>query len=236
MIEPDKKHLVKSHERVDDLLVNGLVIIQNPEAFCFGCDAVELANFVTGGSRDRAFDLGAGTGIITLLLGGKKNVRCTGVEIQPDMADMARRSIELNGLGDKCDIVCARMQDVKTYAEAGEATIVVSNPPYMKKASGFSVGNASVAVAREEVEVTLSEVIATAAYLLSTGGAFYMVHRADRMAEIMHECIAAKLEPKILQILTPNEGKNPHLLLIKCVKDAKSGIIVLPERVVDTWV
>jgi methyltransferase small len=227
---------LKPGERVDDLMVNGLKIIQNPEAFRFGCDAVELANFVTGGRRDKAFDLGSGTGIITLLLAGKKGIRCTGVEIQSDMAEMSRRSIELNGLEDMCDIINAPLQKLPSIVPAGCATVVVSNPPYRAKKSGFETDNSLIRLARYEIAVTFGEVASAAAYLLGTKGRFYVVHRTERMAEIMTECSRLRLEPKILQTLAPAAGKAPHLFLLKCVKEASRGLAVLPERTVDTWV
>lgn len=226
---------VKPHERVDDLLVNGLKIIQNPDAFCFGCDAVELANFVTGGVKDRAVDLGSGTGIITVLLAGKKKIDCVGVEIQPEMAEMSRRTIEMNGLNN-ARIINAPMQNVREHLPAGYATIVVCNPPYRKAETGEKTANRSVAIARHEITVTLSEVIESAAYLLNSGGNFYIVHQSERMSEVIEECLKRKLEPKILQILTPNESKPPHLFLLKAVKDGKKGLNVLPQRAVDTWV
>lgn len=225
---------VLSHERVDDLLVNGLKIIQNPSAFCFGCDAVEIANFVSGSKKDKAVDLGSGTGIITLLLAGKKGIPCVGVELQSDMAEMANRSIALNGLTN-ASVINARMQDIAKYMPAGSATIVVSNPPYAKANSGKSADSENVAIARTELAVTLREVVECASYLLSTGGSFYLVHRADRLAEVIAECKAVKLEPKILQVLTPG-NKKPHLFLLKAVKDGKTGLDILPQREVDTWV
>ena len=226
---------VKPHERVDDLLVNQLKIIQNPSAFCFGCDAVEIANFVTGGVKDRAVDLGSGTGIITILLAGKKGIPCTGVEIQSDMAEMSRRSILLNGLTN-ADIINAPLQNISEHLQAGSATIVVSNPPYAKAETGKKADEESVAIARTELTVTLREVIECASYLLSTGGRFYLIHRADRMAEVINECITARLEPKVIQMLTPKKGKKPHLFMLKCIKDGKSGIEILPEREVNTIV
>lgn len=226
---------VLEHERVDDLLVNGLKIIQNPSAFCFGCDAVEIANFVSGGKKDRAVDLGSGTGIITLLLAGKKGIPCVGIEIQSDMAKMANRSIALNGL-DNAKVINARMQDVAQHMQAGSATIVVTNPPYAKANSGKSAESESVALARTELAVTLREVVECASYLLSTGGSFYIVHRADRMAEVISECTKVRLEPKILQVLTPAKNKKPHLFLLKAVKDGKTGLEILSQREVDTWV
>ncbi len=226
---------IKPHERVDDLLVNGLKIIQNPQAFCFGCDAVELANFVSGGVKDRAVDLGSGTGIITILLAGKKKIRCTGVEIQPQMAEMSSRSVALNALSN-ADIINAPMQEITKYIPAGSATIVVCNPPYRRAGSGQKQTAETIALARHEIAVTLREVVETAKSLLSTGGNFYIVHQCERMAEVINECKTHSLEPKTLQILIPAEGKKPHLFMLKCTYGAKEGLVVLPQRIVDTCV
>lgn len=228
--------LVKPDERVDDLLVNGLKIIQNPNAFRFGCDAVELANFVSGGVKDRAVDLGSGSGIITILLAGKKKIPCVGVEIQPEMADMSRRSIELNGLSDTASIVCSPMQTAIGRVGRESASIVVCNPPYRRAGSGEKQLSESVALARHEIAVTLREVAETANAMLKNGGSFYLVHQTERLAEVTSECRAVGLEPKILQILTPAAGKKPHLFLLKCKKGGSVGLEILPERVIDTVV
>ena len=228
-------NLVKVGERLDDLQVNGLKIIQNPNAFCFGCDAVEIANFVSGGTKDRAVDLGSGTGIITLLLAGKKNIQCTGIEIQADMADMSERSIKLNGLTN-ATIMNIPIQDIPKHMEKGSVSIVVSNPPYAKNNSGDKNLIEGIAIARSEIAITLQEIVNIASYLLPTGGSFYIVHRIERLAEVMHECSQKKLQPKVLQILTPNKKKPPHLFLLKAVKDGKVGLVVMPEREVDTVV
>ncbi len=223
-------------ERVDDLLVNGLKLIQDDEFFCFGCDGVEIANFVNGGIKDSAVDLGCGTGIITVLLAGKKNISCVGVELQPRLASLAERNIELNGLSGKASVINARMQDICEYIEPGSKSIVVCNPPYRRAGSGEAQLSEAVAIARHEVAVTLSEVVAVADKLLKNGGSFYIVHQCERMAEVLSECSVHKLEPKILQILTPNEKKEPHLFMLKAVKHGKIGLKVLPQRAVRTEV
>ena len=228
--------LVNPGERVDDLLVNGLRIIQNPSAFCFGCDAVELANFVSGGVKDKAVDLGSGTGIITILLAGKKKIPCVGVEIQPEMADMSRRSIELNGLSATASVICAPMQGVSAKIGRESASIVVCNPPYRKVGSGKKQTAQTIALARHEIAVTLREVVQTANELLKNGGYFYIVHQTERLAEVITECGNIGLEPKVLQILTPANGKKPHLFMLKCKKCGSVGLEVLPERVIDTVV
>lgn len=227
---------LKDGERIDDLQFNGLRLIQSGEAFRFGCDAVELANFVSGGVKDYAVDLGCGSGIITVLLAGKKRIKCVGVEIQPEAADMCRRSIELNGLEDSASVICAPMQRAHEFLGLEKASVVVCNPPYRRLGSGERQAADGVAIARHEIAVTLAEVVETAAKLLKNGGNFYLVHQTERLGEVMRECCARRLEPKILQILSPAKGKKPHLFLLKCKKGGAVGLEVLPERVVDTVV
>ncbi|MBQ4049543.1 MAG: methyltransferase [Clostridia bacterium] len=221
-------------ERIDDLQCRGLKLIQDSEKFCFGCDAVELANFVEGTPNDRAVDMGSGNGIITILLAGKKGIPTTAVEIQPELCDLAQRNVELNGLGNVARAVCTSMQEYANFNKAS-ATIVVCNPPYRKVGSGFMQETDFVAAARHEIFVTLKEVVESASKLLSTGGKFYMVLPTERLAEAMSYCVKNALEPKILQILTPNEKKQPHLFLLKCIKDGKTGLNVLKERPVKAF-
>lgn len=221
-------------ERVDDLQCKGLKLIQDTEKFCFGCDAVELANFVEGNSSDKAIDMGSGNGIITILLAGKKGIPTTAIEIQQPLYELTCRNIQLNNLNDKASAVCMPMQEYSAKNK-GSATIVVCNPPYRKMGSGFMQETDYVAAARHEMFVTLKEVVESASNLLSTGGRFYMVLIAERLAEALAYCVNASLEPKILQILTPNQTKPPHLFLLKCIKDGKTGLKVLKEREVKAY-
>lgn len=221
---------LKTNERIDDLQYNQLKIIQNSEFFRFGSDAVELANFVSGGYRDRAVDLGSGSGIISILLAGKKNINVTAVEIQKDVAEMSSRSVALNGLEGKIKVLNIPMQEIGKYLPCGSQTIVVSNPPYRKADSGEVSAEDTVAISRHEIKVTLDEVIATASYLLSMGGKFYIVHQCERMAEVIAGCKKHRLEPKVLQVLTPDDNKPPHIFLLKCIKDGAEGIEVRKQR------
>jgi tRNA1Val (adenine37-N6)-methyltransferase len=191
---------------------------------------VELANFVSGGSRDRAVDLGSGSGIISILLAGKKNINVTAVEIQEEVAEMSNRSVQLNGLEDKIKVLNIPMQEIGKHLACGSQTIVVSNPPYRKADSGEVSNTDTVAISRHEIKVTLDEVIATASYLLSKGGKFYIVHQCERMAEVIAGCKKHRLEPKVLQILTPDDNKPPHIFLLKCLKDGAEGIEVKKQR------
>lgn len=211
-------------------LGNGLKFFQKQDAFRFGCDGVELANFVEGGPKDYAVDLGSGSGIITILLSGKRKIKTTAVEIQPELCQVCQSNIELNGLQDLANVINTPMQDISKFLQAGCVDIVVCNPPYRKQGSGQKQLNEKIAIARHEIKVTLSEVIQTAAYLLSTGGKFYTINQTERLAETLAKCSMAKLEPKKLQILTPNSQKKPHLFMLKCVKDGANGLIVERER------
>lgn len=209
---------------------NGLKFFQKQDAFRFGCDGVELANFVECNSNDYAVDLGSGTGIITVLLAGKRKIKTTAVEIQSELSEVCKQNIELNGLSELADVINAPMQEISKFLQAGCANIVVCNPPYRKAGSGQKQENEAIAIARHEIKVTLGEVIQTAAYLLSTGGKFFTINQTERLSETLVKCSAAKLEPKKLQILTPNDAKKPHLFLLKCVKDGAVGLTVERER------
>lgn len=218
-------------ERIDDLQVNNLKLIQDDEHFCFGCDAVELANFVEGGKYDFAIDLGSGNGIIAVLLAGKKGIKTTAVEINESLAQLCQRNVVLNNLENLIDVINIPMQNLPSILPAGSRTIVVCNPPYFKVGSG-GMRSGSKAGARHEVFVTIKEVVEIASYLLPTGGRFYTVFPTQRMAELLHLCISHRLEPKELVILNP-KGKIPHLFLLKSVKDGKTGLKVFCRNIKD---
>lgn len=214
-------------ERIDDLQINGLRLIQDSDKFCFGTDAVELANFAEVSGSDKGVELGAGSGVVSILLAGKKGIgSVTGIEIQSDMAELMERNIELNGLGDKVSVINAPIQEIAKYFEKGACNVVVTNPPYRKAGSGFIQKNDGKAVSRHEILVTLSEVLDAAAYLLGTGGRLFMVHHIERLAEVIYECKSRKLEPKKLRITTPRVGKKPCIFLLKCIKEGAEGIDV----------
>lgn len=217
-------------EKICDLQTHGLRFIQSDEYFPFGTDGVELANFVEGGSGNRALDLCCGTGIVPVLLAGKKGVPTDGVELQPGPAEIARRNAELNGL--PTNIYVMRVQDAPARFGRGAYDIVMCNPPYRKAGSGEKSASGYVRIARHEVELTAEEAVRAAAGLLETGGKFYLVHLAERLDELLSLCRAARLMPKKLQLLRPSEGKPPKLFLLRCTAGGKSGLTVLPERTV----
>ena len=219
-------------ERLDDLQFNGLQLLQKTEGFCFGSDAVELANFVPVATRfsASACDLGAGNGIISVLLAAKKNYTVTAVEIQNSAAQLCEKNIELNGLAGKITVVNAAMQDFCRAENKGVFDVTVCNPPYEPLCKGEQSLVDAVRTARFEEAVTLQEVILTAAHLTKFGGKFYLVHKVERLSEVLRLCSEQLVEPKILQILRPASHKPPHLFLLQCTKNGKTGLRVLPER------
>lgn len=221
--------LIKENERVDDLQLKGLKIIQNPEGFCFGIDAVLVSNFSQIKKNGTVVDLGTGTGIIPLLVSGKSSAKkIYGVEVQDDVADMARRSVTLNKLEERIEIIHQNLKNIFDYLPKGIADVVISNPPYMP-AGGAIVNPGSVkAISRHEVLCTLEDVMKTAAGLLKEKGGFYMVHKPSRLVDIIELGRRYKLEPKVIRMVHPKEGKEPNIMLIKCVKSGNPELRIMP--------
>ena len=218
---------LKEHERLDDLHRNGYRIIQNEKAFCFGMDAVLLSGYAAVRERERAADLGTGTGIIPILLEAKTGgEHFTGLEIQAEMADMARRSVALNHLEEKIDIVCGDIKEASQIFGAASFDVVTTNPPYMNDAHGLQNPDPVKAIARHEVLCTLEDVVREGAKLLVPGGRFYMVHRPHRLVEIINTMTSFKLEPKRIKFVHPFVDKEANMVLIEGIKGGKSMIKV----------
>lgn len=216
--------IVLEGETLEDLQLNNLYIIQKRDAFRFGMDAVLLANSVRARLGDRVVDLGTGTGIIPMLLTARTQAaKITGIEIQPDIADMAVRSVEGNGLGERIEI---RVMDIKNCKEklGNDYEIVVTNPPYTRYGSGLVNPDEAKAIARHEIMCTLSDVIEASASLLKYHGEFYMVHRPDRLCDIMTEMRRFGLEPKELRLVCPRIGDPASLILIKGINKGNPGM------------
>lgn len=219
--------LLKEHERIDELQKNGYRIIQNPEKFCFGMDAVLLSGFARVREGEQILDLGTGTGIIPLLLEAKTEAaHLSALEIQPESADMARRSVALNGLENKITIIEGDIKEADKLFEAASFDVVTCNPPYMIGQHGLQNPDAPRAIARHEILCTLEDVIRAAAKLLKPGGNFYMVHRPFRLAEIMALLIQYHLEPKRMQLVYPYVDKEPNMVLLEANRGGKSRIKV----------
>ena len=218
---------LKEHERLDDLHRNGYRIIQNEKAFCFGMDAVLLSGYAAVRERERAADLGTGTGIIPILLEAKTGgEHFTGLDIQAEMADMARRSVALNHLEEKIDIVCGDIKEASQIFGAASFDVVTTNPPYMNDAHGLQNPDPVKAIARHEVLCTLEDVVREGAKLLVPGGRFYMVHRPHRLVEIINTMTSFKLEPKRIKFVHPFVDKEANMVLIEGIKGGKSMIKV----------
>ena len=218
---------LKEGERLDDLQRNGYQIIQSPEKFCFGMDAVLLSGFATAPEGARVLDLGTGTGIIPILMAAKTDAKeLIGLEIQEESADMAQRSVVLNDLQDKVRIVQGDIKEAGHIFDAASFDVVTSNPPYMIGGHGLKNPEGPKAIARHEVLCDLEDVIRAAARCLKSGGKFYMVHRPCRLAEIMVLMHEYKVEPKRMQLVYPYADKEPNMVLIEGARGGRSRLTV----------
>ena len=218
---------LKENERIDDLQRNGYRIIQNPEKFCFGMDAVLLSGFARVKKGAQVLDLGTGTGIIPILLEAKTEAaHLTALEIQEESADMARRSVQLNGLEGKIAVVTGDIKEADKLFKAASFDVVTCNPPYMIGQHGLTNPEEPKAIARHEILCTLEDVVRNAAKLLKTGGSFFMVHRPFRLAEIITVMTQYKLEPKRMQLVYPYVDKEPNMVLIEGCRGGRPRMTV----------
>ncbi len=224
-----KQDLLRSGERLDDLQRNGYQIIQHPGRFCFGMDAVLLAGFAGGSIRPgmRVLDLGTGTGILPILLAGRtKAARLVGLEIQPESVDMACRSVKLNHLEERIEIVEGDIRKADRLFAASSFDVVTSNPPYMIGQHGLQNPEAPKAIARHEVLCSFEDVARAAAKLVRPGGSFFLVHRPFRLAEIMGTLLRYGLEPKRMRLVHPFPDREPNMVLLLAVRGARSRLQV----------
>lgn len=220
-------------ERLDDLNRNGYKIIQNPEKFCFGMDAVLLSGFAAVRPDETVLDLGTGTGIIPILLEAKtEGARFIGLEIQKDSADMASRSVVYNELENKVEIVTGDIKEASKIFGRASFDVVTSNPPYMKCSHGLKNPDQPKAIARHELLCSLTDLIREASALLKPGGRFYLVHRPQRLVEIINELTSFRLEPKRMKMVHPYADREANMVLIEAVKGGRSMLKVEPPLVV----
>lgn len=214
-------------ERIDDLQRNGYRIIQDPSRFCFGMDAVLLSGYAQAGEGARVLDLGTGTGIIPILMEAKtKAAQLIGLEIQKESAQMARRSVALNNLQDKIQIVDGDIKEAGQLFDAASFDVITCNPPYMISQHGLQNPDSPKAIARHEVLCTLEDVIKASARLLKPGGKLYMVHRPFRLAELMVVMHDYKIEPKRMRLVHPFIDHEPNMVLIEGVRGGKPRMTV----------
>ena len=228
-----EEELVLPGEKVDDLQRSGLKIIQDPERFCFGMDAVLLTGFIQEGIGGRSMagedllDLGTGTGIIPLLMSAKSDVNVlTGLEIQRDSARMAERSVRLNRLEDRIRIIQGDIKEADALFAPASFGVVTCNPPYMIGGHGLQNPDSPKAIARHEVLCDFEDVARAAERLLKPGGHFYLVHRPFRLAEIMTTLRDHKLEPKRMRLVYPYVDREPNMVLLDCVRGGRPRLSV----------
>ncbi len=216
---------LKPGERLDDLQINGYHIIQHPEKFCFGMDAVLLSSFAGCQPDSKVVDFGTGTGVIPILLTAKtKASHIDALEIQEESADMAQRSVQLNGLTDKIKIIQGDIKEASDLLGKASYDYVITNPPYMNNDHGLKNPELPKAIARHEILCSLEDVIREGACVLKPGGHFIMVHRPFRLIEIITCLTRYKLEPKRMRFVHPFTDKEPNMVLIDAVRGGNSMV------------
>lgn len=224
---------IRSGERLDDLQIGGLELIQDPEKFCFGVDAVFLSDFVRVRPGESVLDLGTGNGIIPVLLSAKTEARhITGLEIQADTAEMARRSVAHNHLEDRIDIVTGDIKEAAELFRPAFFDVITTNPPYMLADHGIRNPDDAKAVARHEILCTLDDILRESMRLMQDKSRFYMIHRPFRLTEIMIKMHEYKIEPKRIRFIHPYIDKEPTMVLIEGVRGAKPRVTVEPPLII----
>lgn len=221
-------------ERIDDLqrtMPDGtrLCIIQNPKWFCFGVDAVLLSHFADIRKKDTVIDLGTGTGIIPILLAASTTEQIDALEIQTDIAAMARRSVRLNRLEDKINIIDG---DIVGYKTDKQYSAVLCNPPYKKAGSGILSRDDKQYISRHEVLCNLSDILKTVSRILKPLGRFYMIHRPERLVDIIYEMRINGIEPKRIRYVHSYFGKPPVMVMVEGLKGGKPYIKTEPPLVI----
>ena len=202
-------------------------------AFNIGTDAVMLYAFCRKMRAKRVCDLGCGSGVIGQLLAfSNENICVTGVEIQKASADAALENAKLNGLDTRFDVVCGDLREYKKLPIAsGSFDLVVMNPPYFPQNSGKTVSDDATAIARDERFCTLDDACTAAAYFTKWGGRFCMVHRPERLSEVMTTMSNKGLEPKTLRFVQHRDTSAPNLILVEALRGGKPGLNILPPLV-----
>lgn len=219
---------INEDERIDDLEINNFKIIQKKDGFCYGIDSVLLSDFARNiKSGSNVIDLGTGTGILGFLLIAKTKVnKVIGVEIQKEIADMAGRSIVMNGVENKFEIINCNVKDVDDILQIDSYDAIITNPPYKKINSGKTNENLTKLISRHEVEASLEDFIKISFKMLKDKGKLYMVHRAERLVDIVSLMRINKIEPKRIRFVYSNNYCDSKLVMIEAVKNGNSSVKV----------
>ncbi len=207
-------------ERIEDL-GNGLKAVQRMDYFCFGIDAVLLSNFAVFKKDARVAEFCAGNAVVSILLTEKQQAQdITAFEFQPEMFDLAKKSVALSGVEDKVKLVCDDVLNAGEYIEAGSLDAIVVNPPYVKRSGGLACMNRQRTLARKETTLIPEELFKVSNKLLRHGGELFMVHRPDRLVDIFHAARTVRLEPKTMTMVYPKPDRAPNIVLLKFKKGA----------------
>lgn len=221
----DRKVMIYPGERVDDLQHDGFRIIQSPETFRFGTDSVLLADFAAPRRGEVCVDMGCGTGAIALImLAHRPEITVTGIEIQPEVADMAARSAALNGVEDKFRVLCADMREAHNELGCGRFSLAVCNPPYFKAGGALLSAADKLRIARHEGDISPLDIAASAARLIKNGGRFAVVYPAPRALEMLRAMEDAGIAPKRVRTIHGVDGRPPKHILIDGIKGASNGL------------
>ena len=214
-------------ERVDDLERCGFKIIQDPSKFCFGMDAVLLSGYAYAKRGEKVLDLCTGNGIIPILLAAKTQAeRIVGIEIQKEVADLAKRSVTANDLSDRVNIICADIKEAGEYFQAGIFDVVTCNPPYMIDSHGIKNPDSPRAIARHEIMCTFDDVASITAKMLRPGGKMFLIHRPFRLTEIFETLTKYGLEPKRMKLVHPYINREPNMVLIEASLSGRRRLTV----------
>ena len=225
---------LKENERIDDLEFKGLKIIQNKGGFCFGMDSVLISDFSKTIRNDSIVaDLGTGTGIISILLSGKTKLKkIYGIEVQAEVAEMAKRSVELNNLEGKIEIINDNLKNLGKYLKKESLDAIVTNPPYQKNDTGLKSEDFRHLISRHEIECNLEDIISISKMYLKDKGEMYIVHRPERLVDILYLLRNYKIEPKEIRFVNPKAEQKPNMVLIKAVKNGKEFLKVREPLIV----
>lgn len=218
--------------QIENLHIKGLKLIQNRDFFMFGIDAVLLADFAKVKKGNLVFDFGCGNGIIALSIAAKNDVKVKAIEVQKEVFDLAVENIKLNGFENKIEAVNLNVKEIRNNFSAQSADVVISNPPYMKKQSAVENENEYLSIARHEILAELDDFVKSASYVLKPNGKFYLIHKPERISEIIVSCSKNNLELKQMQFVVPKKDGEPTMVLMQFVKCAKPGVKVEKALVV----
>ncbi|MBO0476491.1 tRNA1(Val) (adenine(37)-N6)-methyltransferase [Vagococcus sp. DIV0080] len=222
--------LLHEGERIDQLVSQGVQIIQSPDVFSFSLDAVLLAHFASIPKRGQIVDFCSGNGAVALFMAPRTNAQITGIELQERLANMGKRSILLNHFEEQLTMKQLDIKDILTEIKSDSVDFITCNPPYFKEQPNSKKNpNPYYAIARHEIHLQLDDVFSSASKILKMNGKIAMVHRPDRLMDIIDSMRAHRIAPKRIQFIYPKEEKEANTILIEGIKDGKTdGLKILP--------